>query len=152
MIHLIVTYRQGLPNLNRLIRDTCNKYGINLPFRIAYRRDKNLKDLLTTAKLQNMNTEHQTQQVPTLDSIKKRKSPLELRSGKDLTDQVCVLCHGLEIDTNHTSSISPTVRNTRRKLLSCKQTHNNFLLTCKVCNSEEQITGLTTAHELTKNI
>ena len=49
--NFIAIYRQGLEQTQNIIRSLCQKHKLNLDFSVAYRRDKNINDLLVLAKL-----------------------------------------------------------------------------------------------------
>ena len=125
---------------------------MDFPFRVAYRRDTNLKDILTKAKLPQKYHTASATATAILTINPTRLGHLELKQDTDTEDKICVLCHALTTETNYNLSKSPSTRNRTRKIMSCKQSHNHFLLSCSICDSKEEIMGLNTAHSLTQSI
>ena len=128
-IPLVVTYHTGLPNLHAILKknfpilkrsERCEMAIPEIPI-IAYRRTRNLRDILVRARLKNPNN---------------TKQPGFYRCG----DKRCKTCEY----TNDTKSITSSATKRTydiRQHITCKTRNVIYLITCKRC--QKQYTGKT---------
>ena len=148
-IHFITTYRHGLQNTHNIIKSMCDKFNVEIVFRIAYRRDKNIKDILVRAKLPDA-----TERTPITTQLTSRyvnNTNSHIYCRKDVDDRTCVRCHMLALDRKfilHRGSVHVI----NKQITSCKQLHNIYIIRCLICDTWDQHTELITPHDLINNL
>ena len=148
-IHFITTYRHGLQNTHNIIKSMCDKFNVEIVFRIAYRRDQNIKDILVRAKLPDA-----TERTPITTQLTSRyvnNTNSHIYCRKDVDDRTCVRCHMLALDRKfilHRGSVHVI----NKQITSCKQLHNIYIIRCLICDTWDQHTELITPHDLINNL
>ena len=148
--HLIVTFRFGIPNLNHSIRAEMQKHHWQTDFRIAFRKDKNLRDLLVRAKLPPVGVRrHPNYSEPKLQQKTTTTSSLH-KQIYNLEDKRCLRCVSLEYTSKFIMSKGcPKITN--REIIHCHQKHNQYVIRCFLCNTWDQHKEFITPHNLIEN-
>ena len=147
--NFITTYRHGLQKTHNIIRSLSVKYNVVINFRVTYRKDKNIRDLLVRAKLADETTVSRPTTQLTLRYINNTKPHLYCK--KDVDDRTCVRCHMLALDRKFILHRG-IVHVINKQITSCKQLHNIYIISCLICDTWDQHTELTTPHDLIQNL
>ena len=119
-VKLITTYTHGLMGIHRIIQDLERKHTIWTNYRICYRRDKNLRDLLVRAKLPGK-TQPKIQPINlTLRTVNTNLRPKFCN--KDIDDRICISCHIFSLERKFILH-RETLHVINKQLTSCRLRH-----------------------------
>ena len=79
------------------------------------------------------------------------RGSLAKKLGIDKDDNFCLRCLNIQTDWKfilHRCALIPI----NRQLLSCRQTHNRYILSCLLCNSWDRHEEFTTPHQIYKSL
>ena len=149
--HLIFTFRFGIPNLNHSIRAETQKHHWQTDFRIAFRKDKNLRDLLVRAKLPPVGVRrHPNYSEPKLQQKPTTTSSLHKQIYNLEDKRRCLRCVSLEYTSKFIMS-KGCRKITNREIIHCHQKHNQYVIRCFLCNTWDQHKEFITPHNLIEN-
>ena len=147
-INFITTYYHGISRAHKIFKQLQTKHAILFDYRITYRRDRNLKDLLVRAKLPSC------QEKPTIeDKLTMRDVNTSIKPkfcNKELDDRICISCHTFSLERKFILH-RETLHVINRQITSCKQLHNSFVIRCLLCNTWDSHTETISPHALISN-
>ena len=137
-IFFSTTYHPGLPDIKQIVSNHTAKVDPALRIIVSQRWNKNLGDLLVRASIH----EPVGEEPPTEVRIK------ENQENENSKSTFCILCHPFNSRDYVSMGDENKFKGRPRKIRSCKQMHNKYLIVCDVCKDSETINLLTTPHNL----
>jgi len=137
-IFFSTTYHPGLPDIKQIVMKHIKNVDPELRVIVSQRRNKNLGDILVRASIQ----EPPRREPPTQMRIKENKE------NENSNSTICVLCHPFNSRDYVDMGDENKFKGRPRKIRSCKQMHNKYLIVCDICKDMETINLLTTPHNL----
>ena len=137
-IFFSTTYHPGLPDIKQIVTKHIEKVDPTLRIIVSQRRNKNLRDTLVRASIQ----EPAGREPPTEVRIK------ENQENDNSKSTICVLCHPFNSRDYADMGDENKFKGRPRKIRSCKQMHNKYLIFCDICKDSETVNLLITPHNL----